>query len=482
MKNSIRIILAAALTALTLSACDNTAAPVTDTGSVTSADTEAAETTETTGEEPFVPVVEGEPLPGIDHVQSNFGMAELNQIMEIDEGYYYNSITPEPLSVHYYDKQTGKTIYLCAKPECLHDGNDFCTATCARYKTDSTVLYGDKIYMSAIDQYEYEKDNRVIKLIAASFDGTSLSEVADVVKVQQSNMSFSKVNSIPGKHDGMVIHRGKALVPYSMYAPASAESSGNSTAISGYAVIDLATGTVDYREESEELQLSYFTADGNAFYYRACVDKFAGGSYSPETFYDVWRYDIKTKKSRKLNVYDSYLKLLGHDASKVNASMFAVTDGKIYYTTGDMSGETNGIFIYDMTTGESREFSELRDIQFERYDKDGELYYQLLYSEGNDVTYDGKYLYIAKGDGFCASHTSRDPECYVIDTDGNYYGRIEYDLGNYHNLYSMNFLNGNVYIQTSEKTVSCSVEDLLNGNENWQEVYAFEDVEYRSYN
>ena len=44
----------------------------------------------------------------------------------------------------------------------------------------------------------------------------------------------------------------------------------------------------------------------------------------------------------------------------------------------------------------------------------------------------------------------------------------------------MNFLNGNVYIQTDEKVVYCAVEDLLGGNEDWREAYTFEDVEYKS--
>lgn len=473
MKNSFRIILAAALAALTIGGCNNPATPADTTaasvGNVTAAGTEAPETTT---EEPFVPVVEGEPLPGIDSIQSNFGTSLLNQIMENEDGYYYNSISSETLSLHYYDKNTGKTIYLCAKPECLHDGNDFCTATTARYLPKSSALYGDKIYISAVDMVEFEKDNYVLKLIAANYDGTALSEITDVVKIQQ-DMRLATFTSPAGTHQSIVIHRGKALVPYSMGSAGAA--------LHGYAIIDLATGNVDYREESEELHFSFFTAYGNAFYYRACVDKRSGVGFSANSLYDVWRYDINTKKSRKLNVYDSYLAFLGHDSSLPEESMFAVTDRKIYYCPGDMNGDSNGVMIYDMTTGETREFSELNDITFEKYDKDGELYYQTFYSGANDITYDGKYLYIAKGDGFSASHTSRDPECYVIDTDGKYYGKIEYDFDKYYGLYSMNFLNGNVYIQTSEKVVSASVDGLLNGSDDWHDVFTFEDVEYKNY-
>lgn len=480
MKKHLRIMLAAALAAFTFGGCNNSPAP-TGEDPVTSGNAAVNTTTagtsdvpETTAEDPFTSVVEGEPLPGIDWVQSNFGTKSLDLIMEIDEGYYYNSLAPDTLSLHFHDNASGKTIYLCAKPECTHDGNDFCPATARRYKPCSTVLYGDKIYMSVHDTGD--KDNLFIKLIAADRDGTSLSEIAEVVRIKGSNKSVM-INTVPGNHQGMVIHRGKALVPYTLYGK---ESGSDGTYLSGFAIIDIATGNVEYREETEDNILSFFTAAGNAFYYRASVDTTQVSSYDTSSFYDVRRYDIKEKKSRKLNVYDSYIACLGRDGSEPKQSVFAVADGKIYFSTGDTSGTTCGVFIYDMTTGKTREFTELDEIQFERYDKDGELYYETFRTRGDDITYDGKYLYISKNEGLTSRHTSHDPQCYVIDTNGKYYGKIEYKFDGYYGLYAMNFLNGNVYIQTDEKVVYCAVEELLGGNEDWREAYTFEDVEYKS--
>ena len=316
-----------------------------------------------------------------------------------------------------------------------------------------------------------------MKLIAASLDGTSLSEVGEVIKV--TGNSKMSIFNIMGSRQSMVIHRGKALVPYDMWN----NETGESSMVSGYAVIDIATGNVDYREEAQDRIFTHFIADGNAFYYRAAdASNSTGSHYDVSTYYDVWRYDIREKKSRKLNVYDSYLTYLGHDSSMPKLKMFAVADGKIYYSPGDISGETCGVFIYDMATGETREFSELMEIRFEKYNADGELYYLLFSSAGDDITYDGKYLYIAKGDGLANTHTSRDPECYVIDTSGKYYGKIEYDFGSYHGLYSMSFINGNVYIQTNEKVISASVDGLLNGTDDWHDLFTFEGVEYLSRN
>ncbi len=482
MKKYLRIMLAAALAAISLSGCNNSPAPTGEvpvTSGNAAVSTTTARTTEApemTAEELFQPMTEGDPLPGTDCVQSNIGTNVFNQIMEIDEGYYYNSIMYDQLSLHYHDKATGKTIYLCAKPECTHDGNDFCPATTKRYEAMSTVLYDDKIYISAVDKVEKEKENFVWKLIAADFDGTSLSEVAEIVRAKN-DMSFTQV---VGEKNGMVIHRGKALVPYEMW-DASTAGTAKHIATYGFAVVDIATGNIEYREETENM-FSDFKADGNAFYYRAFSNEnnvqTAGKTNS--SYYDIYRYDIKERKSRRIDIFGGLNSLCDMLGSYTIASSFAVADGKIYYSFVDNSGKTNGFAVYDMTTGETSELSGLRNSVIEWKNSDGDVMRGPLQGYGNDMTYDGKYLYISKYEGFASTHTSHDPQCYVIDTNGKYYGKIEYKFDGYYGLYAMNFLNGNVYIQTDEKVVYCAVEDLLGGNEDWQEAYTFEDVENKS--
>ncbi len=488
MKKHLRIMLAAALAAISLSGCNNSPAPTGEVpvtsgnAAVNTTTAGTSDVSETTTEELFQPMTEGDPLPGTDCVQSNIGTNVFNQIMEIDEGYYYNSIMYDQLSLHYHDKVTGKTIYLCAKPECLHDGNDFCPATTKRYEAMSTVLYDDKIYISAVDNVEREKENFVWKLIAADFDGTSLSEVTEVIRAKR-DMSFTQV---VGEKNGMVIHRGKALVPYEMWDPSIAGITAKHIATYGFAVIDISTGNIEYREETENM-LSDFKADGNAFYYRAFSNESnvqtAGKTNS--SYYDIYRYDIKERKSRRIDIFGGLNSLCDKLGPYTIASSFAVADGKIYYSFVDNSGKTNGFAVYDMTTGETSELSGLRNSVIEWKNSDGDVMRGPLQGYGNDITYDGKYLYISKAGGFLHySHyfSPQDPVIYVADTTGNYYGSVTYHFGDYKGAYAMNFVNGNVYIQTNEKVIAASVDGLLNGTDDWHDLFTFEGVEYLSYN
>ena len=49
-----------------------------------------------------------------------------------------------PLS--YADRESGKTVTVCAKPNCLHDGNEYCTATTDRYAYSDLTMYDGYLY------------------------------------------------------------------------------------------------------------------------------------------------------------------------------------------------------------------------------------------------------------------------------------------------------------------------------------------------
>lgn len=127
-------------------------------------------------------------------------------IMITETGYYYNADSENGgLWLHYLDKATGKDILLCAKPECKHDGNEFCVATNKKYSPLAFQLYDGAIYMAAICDGESSYD---FKLVRISLDGTSMSEVTTYFST---NLI---ANNHPSKYrdkDFMMIHRGKAL-------------------------------------------------------------------------------------------------------------------------------------------------------------------------------------------------------------------------------------------------------------------------------
>ena len=70
--------------------------------------------------------------PTEDYLNTNKGSSAYHPIMKTENGYYYND-PMEGLGLKYHDNATGKDIYLCAKPECSHDGNSFCTADALRF-------------------------------------------------------------------------------------------------------------------------------------------------------------------------------------------------------------------------------------------------------------------------------------------------------------------------------------------------------------
>ena len=87
-------------------------------------------------------------------------------------------------ALRYYDEASGETVYVCAKPNCLHDGNEFCTATTRTYTLLSDPVYLDGyVYAIATDEREYlEKKEQCEKfptvLLRYAPDGTEIKQVA----------------------------------------------------------------------------------------------------------------------------------------------------------------------------------------------------------------------------------------------------------------------------------------------------------------
>ena len=70
-----------------------------------------------------------------------------------EKGWYYiGSPTQEDTAagVCYHDMETGQSVFLCAKPECLHDGSDYCPATNSAYSFKQLVWYDGMLYALAV--------------------------------------------------------------------------------------------------------------------------------------------------------------------------------------------------------------------------------------------------------------------------------------------------------------------------------------------
>ncbi len=183
-------------------------------------------------------------------------------IMETEKGYYYNAASEEGgLLLHYLDKATGKDILLCSKPECKHDGNEYCVATNRKYHPISFQLYDGAIYMAAICDGESSYD---FKLVRIALDGTSMSDVATYFST---NLISNNHPSKYREEDYMLIHRGKALFQVCV----GGNDEVDEVRYRGTFLYDLNSGEVTcFHPEGVSQDFSAWeapTARGDSFYY-----------------------------------------------------------------------------------------------------------------------------------------------------------------------------------------------------------------------
>ena len=99
----------------------------------------------------------------------------------------------EELMLCYTDKETGQTVPVCAKPNCLHEADEYCTATTINYAASYMKYYDGYLYTmttkylkpdSRVSQNQLEgegtsPDNCRQVLLRYAPDGTEITELAD---------------------------------------------------------------------------------------------------------------------------------------------------------------------------------------------------------------------------------------------------------------------------------------------------------------
>lgn len=149
-------------------------------------------------------------------------------IMETDKGYFSNR---GYMYLRYYEKNSDNELFLCARPECMHEGGDGCTATYKGLRVVNTLMYDGSIYIYTVG----EEDGTVsFSLYRAAADGSTITKVGDAFTVENSAGEEYEHFS----NDYFIIHKGKAYIPYHL-------SFGGSTygfAGSGLVEMDIFTG------------------------------------------------------------------------------------------------------------------------------------------------------------------------------------------------------------------------------------------------
>lgn len=177
-------------------------------------------------------------------------------MMVTDNGFYYYSCGTD-LGYHYCDRTTGGQMYLCNKPECRHDGNEFCVATNARYYYLDECIYSEKLFLYALEVTETQY---LFKLLAAELDGSAMNEVATITTLEKTEGNISIDNC------GMIIHRNTAMLEVHME-----DSDMEDVRYYGVAVLNLNTGEVSWLDEDplggDNVEVSRFRGYGDWIYY-----------------------------------------------------------------------------------------------------------------------------------------------------------------------------------------------------------------------
>lgn len=401
-----------------------------------------------------------EELVSEDFQRGNSRNIEVNSIMKTDKGFYYSQGGMEKLSLYYYDSANGKSMYLCNKPECRHEGDEFCAATSDKYYAMETVMYSGSLYVAAVEEtetaYKY-------KLLKASLDGSSLSEVvtyfeADSVDV----MPFCNWKMYPV----LTIHRNKVFLPYELRNRNNSEIGMNGTAI-----YDLATGELTYLGEKDrglKEQDINFMGCGDYMYF-ATAQKFKTKLY---------RYSYADGSVEMMDLENNF------------KGEYALYDeNTIFYIRAQKE-----LFKYNHETKENTRINtkEWNGYNFEIMTTEGMQPIVLDFTNLYSILSDGEYVYIPEGfsnngfnaprfEGYDPTHFDDEGpekknyiEVTMLDCDGNYVNHVEVsseDLLGYSECFTLHILEDAVYMQTPFMVYECSKEDFIAGNASFKEVY-----------
>lgn len=281
-------------------------------------------------------------------------------MLKTDKGFYHYAYADGGL--HYYDVATGKTMFLCNKPECKHDGNEFCVATNQKYLALGHCLYNDVILKYVVEKTDTQYR---FKVISVALDGSAMNEVANVLEFEKPVGDFSIYQCF------MYVHRNKVFLTMTGFGQAELEE------YYGVALLDLNTREVTYLNEEpfskNNVGVESITAAGDYFYY--C--KRDGKKLL------LHRYNIETGTDESFRLLPNF------------AGDYVVLDeDRIAYIK--RSGTV--ICTYQVSTGQNVEQTRMLSPQYEhRWDGTWQKSENKMESQVYQLATDGTYVYAAGG-------------------------------------------------------------------------------------
>lgn len=384
-----------------------------------------------------------------DFLPSNYGYGwtGLNEVMAGDGGYYYTNSN----AIMYADLATGKSIFLCSKPECDH-ANNYCISNTYNAPTFDAAMYDGYIYVTAMN-LDHEEKNIDYILQRVDLRGTERSTVAKYYTVHSENMRWTQISEL-------ILHRGKAIINYGL-SPYDFKDGAETYLF----IVDLDRKTtkkitpINNTGKPDISGAVNLCADGEYIYYTVTYDfadyESGGGLIvRPQHVTKLYRLSLKNEKTEELPLPDRF-------------TDYTVSDGKVYYTT-IADGEIS-IHCYDTELGTSTPISDTAmTVTSSKYTP--------------HIMTDKNYLYVAAcgKSGTLDSFEDTQRDFYIYSLEGERLAKFdlpegtfseEYEL--YNNTYLMNVLNGKVYIQGVNDMFCCSVQDIISGNANWQRLFSF---------
>lgn len=376
-------------------------------------------------------------------------------IMETDKGYYINRLGGYGylMAMQFSERDTGNQIFLCAKPECLHDGSENCTATYKKMACPHSVLYGDAIYSLLME----DGDNITLSLYKSALDGTSLTKVGDVFTVANSSEE-EDVNQMTS----LVIHKGYAYISYQVVLGGSPLFG---FAGSSLVKMDISSGKTEELWSAEEYFSGYaqdIYGDGDYVYYTNYANNDNGGFFR----YDINSGEIKKLWEKKYPVAgDNKFFFLEYD--KENAQYDIYTCGKTDADIEKANSEGFELIIRDVENyyqtmrAYKDKLMTVDDGKVKIFSESGELLGEIAFL---DEYPEGKYEY-------------SDPFFQIDISDGKVYF-FDYDMERESEKYKKFNDDGSYTLTTDyhEIVYSCPIDDIIAGTGEWKFEYGEKDV------
>ena len=351
-------------------------------------------------------------------------MAFYGPVMETDSAYYYNA-NEMKYELHYFDKASGKSIFLCNKPECSHDGNEFCAATAGGRYVMYSAIYEDGIYIAAFESEENRLDKKLFKV---SLDGTKM-ETISTYGYDPGNDGGIAIGVDEKKY--MAVYKRKAMIPYTV----KQEDGTNNY---GTAIVDIDSGKTEYLEEYNSRtslgQLKYIPYDNYLYYYVYDLN---------EQDSTLYRYHFSKKTNEEMGVPKDFID-------------YCIVDGFIVYTQADKEGF---VHLYSLNP----DSMENKDLTGALTKEDG---MPLLEKREGVLFFDDNYLITY------SKHEESDIsyEYYVFTKDGVFLTSFS-QPDNMQEESKMAVLNGYVYFRDYYGMVRCPMQDILEGNAKWESLF-----------